>query len=118
MITENDLKEAIAECQGQRSPNASTCIKLAAFLIIQREMFGNSEQDNAIQSESVKPYSYQSADNVEKIIDYPVDTEFGKLIDGQIATDVWDIMQGLMDALKITNPELYGFAIRRLEKIK
>ena len=117
LITEQDLKEAIAECQGQRNPNANTCIKLAAFLTIQKEMFGESEQGKELKNESIKPYSYQPADKTEKIVDYPVDTEFGKLIDGQIAADVWDVMQELMDALKITNPKLYNFALRKLEQI-
>ena len=117
MITEKDLQEAIAECQGQRNPNASTCMKLAAFLIILKEMFGESLQNETVQIEPVKPYSYQSADNKEKIVDYPVETEFGKLIDGQIAADVWDVMQELMDALKITNPKLYNFVLRKLEQI-
>lgn len=117
MITEKDLQEAIAECQGQRNPNASTCIKLAAFLTIQKEMFGEPLQKETVQNEPVKPYSYQSADNIERIVDYPVDTEFGKLIDGKIAADAWDVMQELMDALKITNPKLYNFAIRKLEQI-
>lgn len=114
MITEKDLQEAIAECQGQRNPNASTCIKLAAFLTIQKELFGNSEQPEAVQP--FNSYSY-SADNKEKIVDYPVETEFGKLIDGKIAADAWDVMQELMDALKITNPKLYNFAMRKLEQI-
>lgn len=117
LITEQDLKEAIAECQGQRNPNANTCIKLAAFLTIQKEMFGESEQGKQLKNESIKPYSYQSTDKTEKIVDYPIDTEFGKLIDGQIAADVWDVMQELMDALKITNPKLYNFALRKLEQI-
>ena len=117
LITEQDLKEAIAECQGQRNPNANTCIKLAAFLTIQKEMFGESEQGKELKNESIKSYSYQPADKTEKIVDYPVDTEFGKLIDGQIAADVWDVMQELMDALKITNPKLYNFALRKLEQI-
>lgn len=117
MITENDLKEAIAECQGQQNPNANTCIKLAAFLTIQREMFGESDQGKELKNESIKTYSYQPADKTEKIVDYPVDTEFGKLIDGQIAADVWNVMQELMDAVKITNPKLYNFALRKLEKI-
>ena len=117
MITEKDLQEAIAECQGQRNPNANTCIKLAAFLTIQKEMFGESEQGKELKNELIKPYSYQSADKTEKIVDYPVDTEFGKLIDGQIAADVWDVIQELMDALKITNPKLYNFVLRKLEQI-
>ena len=45
MITEQDLREAIAECQGQRNPNANTCIKLAAFLTIQRELYGKEQED-------------------------------------------------------------------------
>ena len=43
MITEKDLQEAIAECQGQRNPNANTCIKLAAFYTIRRELFGEEK---------------------------------------------------------------------------
>ena len=39
MITEKDLQEAIAECQGERSPNASTCIKLAAFYTIKEHLY-------------------------------------------------------------------------------
>ena len=118
LITEKDLQEAIAECQGQRNPNASTCIKLAAFLTIQKELFGKSEQFEKIEkSEPIKTYSFDSADNKEKIVDFPVDTEFGKLIDGKIAADAWDVMQELMDALKITNPKLYNFVLRKLEQI-
>ena len=44
MITEKDLQEAIAECQGERNPNANTCIKLAAFYTIRNELFGNSDK--------------------------------------------------------------------------
>lgn len=118
LITEKDLQEAIAECQGQRNPNASTCIKLAAFLTIQKELFEKSEQFETIEkSEPIKTYSFEAADNKEKIVNYPVNTEFGNLIDGQIAADVWDVMQELMDALKITNPKLYNFAVRKLEQI-
>lgn len=114
LITEQDLKEAIAECQGQRNPTTNTCIKLAAFLTIQKEMFGNSEQPETVQP--FNSYSY-SADNKEKIVDYSVDTELGKLVDGKNAADAWGVMQELMDTLQITNPKLYSFAVRKLEQI-
>ncbi len=39
MITEHDLQEAIAECQGKRNPDANTCIKLAAFYTIKEHLF-------------------------------------------------------------------------------
>ena len=31
MIREDDLRDAIAECEGIRNPTASTCIKLASY---------------------------------------------------------------------------------------
>ena len=43
MITEKDLQEAIAECIGQRNPNANTAIKLAAFYTIKRELYGEDK---------------------------------------------------------------------------
>ena len=33
VIREDDVREAIAEMQGQKNPNANTCIKLAAYYI-------------------------------------------------------------------------------------
>jgi hypothetical protein len=44
MITEKDLKEAIAECEGERNPNANTCIKLAAFYTILDNMYGEKTE--------------------------------------------------------------------------
>lgn len=34
LITREDLLEAIEKCQGQKNPNANTCIKLAAYYTI------------------------------------------------------------------------------------
>lgn len=108
MITEQDLREAIAECQGQRSPNASTCIKLAAFLIIQREMYGK-------QPEAVIPtYSYQAPPDTSVV--YNSQTEFGTLIDGKNQEDVWPIMDDLMNALSVVNPRLYNSVLNRLNQ--
>ena len=70
MITENDLLEAIAECQGDRNPNANTCIKLAAYYIL-LDHLKPKEEDEPVM------YSYDSG-----IGDYGSDTEFGRLIRG------------------------------------
>jgi hypothetical protein len=115
VITEKDLQEAIAECQGQRNPNASTCIKLAAFLTIQREMYGNTEP---IQDQPITPrYSYaaEPSEQVETTIDYFSDTEFSKAIDGRSAADIWPIMDELMSVLQATNTRLYNGVIRKIE---
>ena len=109
MITEQDLQEAIAECQGERNPNANTCIKLAAFYTIRKELFGQPEQPPP-------SYSYAPApDPVETLIDYESDTEFGQLIHGRNPSEVWPLIDELVsEALAVVNPRLYDSFIRRL----
>lgn len=111
MITEKDLQEAIAECQGVRNPNASTCIKLAAFYIIQEHLYGKPSTD-----EPAPAYSYAaSPDTVETTIDYYSDTEFSQAIDGRRASEIWPIMDELMSVLQATNPRLYNGVIRKIQ---
>ena len=59
MITEHDLQAAIAECQGKRNPDASTCIKLAAFYTIRNHLFPETpEKQGPVTQER---YSYAPA---------------------------------------------------------
>lgn len=107
MITEKDLEEAIAECQGQRNPNASTCIKLAAFLTIKEALFGRKE---------TPMYSFASEPiNDQSLVEYDGESEFAREIDGRKQKDVWTIMDELMDVLKATNPRLYAGVMRKLQ---
>ena len=109
MITEKDLAEAIAECQGQRNPNANTCIKLAAFLTIQKELYGEKNEEVPAPS-----YSYASEPR-EPIIDYIGESEFARLVDGKRQDFVMPIMEELMDVLMATQPRLYEGVLRKLE---
>lgn len=105
MITEHDLQEAIAECQGQRNPNAQTCIKLAAFLTIQKEMFGKDEP-------IVMPtYSYDMGGDLT----YDGESEFARLIHGRRQEDILPVMDELMEAIQVLNPRLYDSVIRKLQ---
>ena len=117
MITEFDLQEAIAECQGKRNPDASTCIKLAAFYTIRRELFGKTEQD---VSES-PPMEYVSAaydtgEPTENVIAYQSGSEFSRLIYGRDPAEVWPVMDELMDTLQLIHRRLYDGVMRQLEK--
>jgi hypothetical protein len=114
VITEKDLQEAIAECKGKRNPDSSTCIKLAAFLIIQEHLYGKqSESDTA---PALPAYSYAAPpEQVETIIDYQSDTEFSAVIDGRRADDVWPVMEELMEVLRRTNKPLYNATIRKIQ---
>lgn len=109
MITEHDLQEAIAECQGVKNPNASTCIKLAAFLTIQKEMYGDKTTP-APALESAYSFDAGPVDTVE----YYSDTEFGQAIEGRRSADVWGVVDELMSTLKILHPRLYEAVLRKI----
>ena len=106
MITEADLQEAIAECQGQRNPNANTCIKLAAFLTIRQALYG--EAKDAVQQPS---YSYLPDPG---LIDNPGSSDFAKAIDGRRQEEVWPLMDEMMDTIHAIHPRLYMAVMDRL----
>jgi hypothetical protein len=109
VITEQDLREAIAECQGQRNPNASTAIKLAAFYTIQRELYGEEKDDRQLPG-----YSFQAAPETELLVRNPSDSEFARLIDGRKQQELWPLMEEMMDTIAAIHPKLYRAVLERL----
>ena len=101
MITEKELREAIAECQGQRNPNANTCIKLASYYTILDHM------DKEIIQPQIQSYSFATAP-------YSSDTEFGQRIANMDINDVLTVMDELMTTLSIINPRLYNGVMAKL----
>ena len=113
MITEKDLQEAILECQGQRNPTATTCIKLAAFLIIKRELYPEQEPEPFNEPPTV--YSYAQPEPAGTVT-YDSGTEFSELINGRNQEDVWPVIDELMDVLHTINPRLYDGVMRKLDQ--
>ena len=118
MITERDLQEAIAECQGVRNPNASTCLKLAAFLTIQRELFGKKDEGitQVYASVPTNNYSYDSAPSNDNRIEYDAETEFAEVISGMKQKDVIAVMDELMTTLHVVQPRIYASVLRKLKE--
>lgn len=105
MITEQDLQEAIAECEGQRNPTANTCMKLAAFYTIRDKMYPGQDVD------PVPRYSF-APDPVGA--SYDSDTEFMQIIRGMPTGRLLEVLDEIMTALSVLNPRLYQAAIRKL----
>ena len=112
MITEMDLREAIAECQGQRNPSASTCIKLAAFLTIHRELFGEEKDAGRLPPEP--SYSYAMQTEPEPTILNDSGSEFARAIDGRPQAEIWPLMDEMMDTIHAIHPRLYSAVMDRL----
>ena len=112
MITEHDLQEAIAECQGQRNPNANTCIKLAAFLTLQKEMFGKNDP---VAEKPSPGYSFAQAPEVNADIGNYGDTDFLQAIEGKDIEKVFLIIDELMDAVQMLQPRIYDSIMRKIQ---
>lgn len=111
MIREEDLQEAIAECQGQRNPNANTAIKLAAFYTIRRELFGEGKDAWPLPGYS---YAAQPETASEPMIQNDSDSEFARLIDGRPQKEIWPLMDEMMDTIHAIHPRLYRAVMDRL----
>lgn len=108
MITEQDLLEAIAECQGQRNPNANTCIKLASYYTILDHSTDGSKKEE-------QP-TYSFANETENTITYQSGTEFADAIYGKPVEEVMAVVDELMSTLSVLNPPLYNSVMRRVTK--
>lgn len=111
MITESDLQEAIAECLGQRSPNASTCIKLAAFYTIRDQLYGQKPEE---AGPPLPAYSFAAAPE-EKIKKYG-NSPFLQAVEGENPDDIFPILDEIFTALMAVNPRLYDAALRKLSQ--
>lgn len=107
MITAEDLQEAIAECEGERNPNANTCIKLAAFYTIRNELY--PDEPSPIK---LPQYSY-----AEPTISYSSNSEFGQMVYNMEWDDVMYVMDELMDTLRVMMPRLYDGVMRKLREV-
>ena len=110
MITEQSLKEAIAECEGVRNPNANTCLKLAAFYSIKDHLYPARGVDMAI--DELPSYSRAA----EPIISYESDSDFMQIVKVANPDVVMKVLDELMDALKVLYPKLYDSTMLRLKK--
>lgn len=104
MITEHDLREAIAACQGERNPTSSTCIKLAAYLTILDSMTPKGEPERG----------YSMAPPLEPIIQTTGDSEFAEKVNGRKLADIFPEVESLVEAVQVVNPRLYNSFIARL----
>lgn len=112
MIRIEDLQEAIAECQGERHPNANTCIKLAAYYTILHELQGTAPKPEP----AAYSYMAEPPDTIDEVT-IDSDTEFAETVNGKDPAEVWPVIDDLMTAVMALHPKLYGATMRKLNEI-
>lgn len=111
MITEKDLREAIAECQGTRNPNASTCIKLAAFYTILNNLYPEQKQ------EPVEDRFYDMPSYNEYVPQIRTGSEFMDVCSQKDIVAVLEVLDEHMEAIKLLYPKEYDSIIEKIREI-
>lgn len=112
MITEQDLNAAIAECMGEREPNANTCIKLAAYITIKNELYGKA--DNTYQAMPFASFSSAPAP-ARDVVRIDSTTDFARAINGKSTAEAWAMIDDLVSTLGAIYPRLYHTFMNRLQ---
>ena len=111
MITEKDLRAAIAECQGARNPNANTCIKLAAFYTILNNLYPEKVEEPVDVGYSTMP-SYD-----EYLPQIRSDSEFMNVCSQKEITAVVEVLDEHMEAIKLLYPKEYDSIIEKIKEL-
>ena len=111
MITEKDLRAAIAECQGARNPNATTCIKLAAFYTILNNLYPEQKEEAVDAGYSTMP-SYDSY-----LPQINTGSEFMDVCSQKEITAVLEVLNEHMDAIKLLYPKEYDSIIEKIREL-
>ena len=111
MITERDLDEAIAECQGKRNPTATDCIKLSAFLQLKERMFPEKAEQISMPTQS---YSYSAGNDY---VQYSSESEFGKLVNSKEIDQILPFLDDLVETVKVVNPRLYNAFMAKIKAL-
>lgn len=112
MIRRDELDAAIAECIGERDPTANTCIKLAAYYILRKELYPEVDQ-----SQVAPAYSF-AAPPAEEEVHINSDSEFARAVEGLPPDDVWGIVDELVQTVQVLQPRVYAAVIRKLDALK
>lgn len=111
MITREELQAAIKECEGERKPNANTCLKLASFYTIQDRLYPSSPNYEPAPEPT---YSYAPAPQDAPVVEYASDTEFGRLVEGKDVEKILSIIDELMTAISVISPRLYDVTMQKI----
>ena len=104
-MTIDEIKKEIAEAkQGRVSRSNVNDLAVLMYVYNNWEL---GKKSNMIELSSI----------CSDTIHFESDSEFGRLINGKDTSSVLSVIQEIVDALMLYNPELYNAVIRRLKQL-
>lgn len=109
MIDLTEIEWAISQLENGNS-SFPAYAKLADLYAIRDHMKGAARSTEVAQSFATSP-----PERVENLIEYKSNTEFSGVVYGRPPSEVWPVVDELMEVLRVTNPRLYDGVMRRLQ---
>ena len=107
MLSEHDLLSEIDKYNAKADLTPNECIRLAAFYTILNCQY-------PIEQQAPQSMSMANEEPVEKPIHVDGNSDFFVAIDGRNSTEMWKLMDELMDAISVVNPKLYESVMRKI----
>lgn len=99
MLTLREVENAIQEYESVKNPNAGICSKLADLYIVRSNLMGDTG------------YAQASAPIMSAKLE--VSSDFLRAVKGK-EESAWDIIDDLMDTLKVAYPRVYESVMRKI----
>lgn len=117
MITEKEIEQAIEECMREPVTGNKRAV-LADLIIIQDYLFGEPTRAQEVpQPMPMQSYSEPPMEQVETYIQTTGDSEFLRAVDGRKADKVWELIDELVEAVKILHPRMYTTFIDKVQDL-
>lgn len=100
MISERDLQEAIAECEGIRNPTSGTCVKLAAYYTLLDRKKSQIDIGYSGASQASIPFS---------------NSYFSQIVERVGIENAFPVIDELMETLYVVNRPLYESVLSKIE---
>lgn len=96
----------------QEADKLDHCITLSALYTIRDKMLGVTSKND--QPAIAAMYSEATIPN--GLLEQYGGSDFLRAISGKNASDVWSIMDDLMDKLRVVNPRVYDGVMRKIDR--
>lgn len=111
MLDLAEIERAIAELESEQNHNRSMCAMLADLYAIrdhiQEPTYNIAYSQAASPIVATQPMRVSTSGN----------SDFLKLVDGKDESSAWDIMDDLMDTLRVVNPRVYASVMHKMENL-
>lgn len=106
-----EIEWAIHELEHEES-SENRYAMLAALYTCRKEMTGETQHPQiATYSQAAGPIA------ISETLDRYGDSDFLRAVEGKDPADAWELMDSLMDSLRMTNPRIYESYLRRMRNL-